>query len=220
MAGTNEANAVTDGGRFPIYVLLDTSASMSTHTGELHDMLGSLFELVTNDVQVYELAAICIAEFNSIVGLNTLIPLSRFWEIDFSDIKVPIHDNAASLIDPALKQIGDIARKDLHFNTADGYPADCRPLLVIISADTGSDGSASEDCHANTTMDPSTEAIYKLKSFPWKKVVACGMGHCIPSKLYSITENVVDFADIHNFSELIREDSARTTSITSFNDFV
>ena len=210
MAGTNEANAVTDGGRFPVYVLLDTSGSMAGNVDQLKNGLRETVAQLSNDTQVSEITAISVVEFNS--DVRTFIPLSRLWDTTFNG-DLDIKAGGVTLTGKALKTVNELAKKDLHLASVEGYSGDYKPLLVIMTDGYCTDENGNTGESAKRMLE---EGVREIKSYPWGGILACGMGKFNRDELNLITEHVVEINDIKNFFKLLKA-TITSSSKTAYN---
>lgn len=189
----NESN---DGGRFPVYVLLDTSGSMAPNIDALKSGFRDLVDQLSNDSQVCELVALCVVAFDT--NVKTLIPLSRLWDIS-SDIQ--INTGGVTLTGQALKAVNEMAQNELHFVTQNGLAADYKPLLVIMTDGECTDESGNRNNNAKMQL---ASGVNELKSYKWGGILACGMGNYDREELLSITEQVVEIDEVKNFFKLLK----------------
>ncbi len=164
--------------RLPIYLLLDTSGSM---TGEpiaaVQNGVQMVLSALQNDPQALETAYLSVITFES--SASQLIPLTELSQF----IPPQLHAGGCTALGEALKLLSDCANKEVVKNTPDAK-GDWKPMVFIMS-----DGQATDDI---------TAPLAEFKKRKWGVVVACAAGIGADTKeLQSITENVVrlDTAD-------------------------
>ena len=176
---------LSDGHRYPVYILVQTGLSMTECIDEVESLLKDMYSQLCADSVISEMAAISVVEFNSEV--HTLIPLCRLKDVDLS--KLHLTTCGQSLTGQALKEITKIAKADLHFKSVDGYQADKCPLLIIISNGVCTDENGVPSDRAKADL---AAGINELRSFQWGEVIAYAAGsNYDQSVLESITGNVV-----------------------------
>lgn len=209
MSGTNEMNSVNDGGRFPVYLLLDTSWSMAGNIDELQSAIRDIYNQIKNEPQIEETAAICIIEFNSTV--NQIIALSRPWDIQ-SDFTFSAR--GVTLTGEALKFVNAQAKSELHFASRSRAKADLKPLLIILTDGkcTDENGTANERGKALLA-----EGVASLSKW-WGGILACGMGDFSPEELRTITPNVVEVKDVKEFFKVAMSTIKASSKIASSSE--
>lgn len=164
--------------RLPIYLLLDTSGSM---TGEpiaaVQNGVQMVISALQNDPQALETAYLSVIGFES--SAKQLIPLTELSQF----VPPQLQASGCTALGAALRLVADCADKEVVKNTPE-TKGDWRPMVFIMS-----DGQATDDVNS---------AIPEFKKRKWGIVVACAAGiGADTSELQSITENVVrlDTAD-------------------------
>ena len=164
--------------RLPIYMLLDTSGSM---TGEpiaaVQNGVQMVISALQNDPQALETAYLSVIGFES--SAKQLIPLTELSQF----VPPQLQASGCTALGAALRLVADCADKEVVKNTPE-TKGDWRPMVFIMS-----DGQATDDVNA---------AIPEFKKRKWGIVVACAAGiGADTNELQSITENVVrlDTAD-------------------------
>ncbi len=185
-----------DGGRFPVYVLLDTSGSMGSNVDQLKSGFRDLVDQLSNDSQVCELVALCVVAFDT--NVKKLIPLSRLWDIS-SDIQITT--GGVTLTGQALKAVNEMAKNELHFVSQNGFEADYKPLLVIMTDGECTDESGNRNNNAKMQL---ASGVNELNLYKWGGILACGMGQYDREELLSITEHVVEIDEIKKFFKLLK----------------
>jgi uncharacterized protein YegL len=170
--------------RLPVYLLLDTSGSMS----------GESIEAVKNGVQVMiaslrtnpqaiETAYISVITFDSVV--KQVIPLTDLASFQMTELKA----NGATALGEALKVVGKCIDNDVTRTTTD-QKGDWKPLVFIMT-----DGVPTDDWQSG---------LAEFKKRKTAFVVACAAGNKADANvLKQITDNVVklDTADAHSISK-------------------
>ena len=164
--------------RLPIYLLLDTSGSM---TGEpiaaVQNGVQMVISALQNDPQALETAYLSVIAFES--SAKQLIPLTELSQF----VPPQLQASGCTALGAALRLVADCADREVLKNTQE-TKGDWRPMVFIMS-----DGQATDDVNS---------AIPEFKKRKWGIVVACAAGiGADTSELQSITENVVrlDTAD-------------------------
>ena len=158
--------------RLPIYLLLDTSGSMS---GEpitaVQNGVQMVVSALQNDPQALESAYISIITFESEV--KQVLPLTELSQFN------PPQLNAGGMtsMGAALKLVSSCADNEVIKNTPD-TKGDWKPIVFIMT-----DGEPNDDFDAGLAI---------FKTHKWGMVVACAAGGDANEKLLQrITENVV-----------------------------
>ena len=158
--------------RLPIYLLLDTSGSMS---GEpitaVQNGVQMVVSALQNDPQALESAYISIITFESEV--KQVLPLTELSQFN------PPQLNAGGMtsMGAALKLVSSCADNEVIKNTPD-TKGDWKPMVFIMT-----DGEPNDDFDAGLAI---------FKTHKWGMVVACAAGGDANEKLLQrITENVV-----------------------------
>jgi uncharacterized protein YegL len=157
--------------RLPIYLLLDTSNSMS---GEpitaVQNGVQMVISALQNDPQALETAYISIITFESVV--KQIIPLT-----ELSQFTPPqLIAGGCTSMGEALKFVSESADKEIMKNTPD-TKGDWKPMVFIMT-----DGAPTDD------FDSGLEVF---KAHKWGMVVACAVEDADEKLLKRITENVV-----------------------------
>ena len=164
--------------RLPIYLMLDTSGSM---TGEpiaaVENGVQMVVSALQNDPQALETAYLSVITFEN--SANQMIPLTELSQF----VPPQLHAGGCTALGAALKLVSECADREVVKNTPE-TKGDWKPMISLMS-----DGQATDDINA---------ALPEFKKRKWGIVVACAAGiGADTSELQSITENVVrlDTAD-------------------------
>ena len=161
--------------RLPIYLLLDTSGSMS---GEpitaVQNGVQMLASALQNDPQALETAYLSIITFES--SANQLTALTELSQFNPPQLKA----SGCTALGEALSLVSQCADKEVIKNTPDAK-GDWKPMVFIMS-----DGMPTDDLNAG---------LQEFKKRKWGMVVACAAGaECDPGELKQITENIVQLS--------------------------
>lgn len=164
--------------RLPIYLLLDTSGSMS---GEpivaVQNGVQMVISALQNDPQALETAYLSVITFES--NAQQIIPLTELSQF----VPPQLRAGGCTALGEALKLVVDCVGKEVVKNTPN-TKGDWKPMVFIMS-----DGQATDDLN---------QGLAAFKQGKWGIVVACAAGlGADTNELQSITENVVrlDTAD-------------------------
>lgn len=184
--------------RLPIYLVLDTSYSM---TGEpivaVRNGIQSLLMALRQDPYALETAYLSVITFST--KAKQLVPLTNVVEFQEPNIEP---DGTTSL-GAALEMLTDRLQNEVKVKSEDSKKGDWRPLVFLMS-----DGNPTDDWQ---------KAVPQFKEMQTGIVVACAVGHQIDTAvLKAITDNVVqlDAADAAAFAAFFKwvSDSVKTTS--------
>ena len=164
--------------RLPIYLLLDTSGSMS---GEpivaVQNGVQMVISALQNDPQALETAYLSVITIES--SATQVIPLTELSQF----VAPQLQAGGCTALGEALQLVSDCANKEVVQNTPD-TKGDWKPMVFIMT-----DGLATDDINAGL-------AVFKQRK--WGIVVACAAGLSADTEeMKAITENVVrlDTAD-------------------------
>jgi uncharacterized protein YegL len=184
--------------RLPIYLVIDTSYSMS---GEpivaVRNGIQSLLVALRQDPYALETAFISVITFSTeakqVVSLRDVV---SFQEPD-------IEADGTTALGSALDLLSDKLTNEVNIKSVDGKKGDWRPLVFLMT-----DGNPTDDWE---------KSLPKFKEMQTGIVVACAVGHSVDMDvLKSITDNVVqiDESDSSAFAAFFKwvSDSIKTTS--------
>lgn len=184
--------------RLPIYLLLDTSYSMS---GDpiiaVRNGLQSMLVALRRDPYALETAFISVITFGA--ETKQVAPLT-----DVVSFQEPtIEANGTTPLGAALNLLSDCLENEVKTKGDEGQKGDWRPLVFLMS-----DGNPTDDYQA---------ALPRFKQQQTGVVIACAVGHQVDDDvLKSVTENVVriDATDSAAFAAFFKwvSDSVKTTS--------
>ena len=196
---------VKDGGRVPVYILLDTSGSMAENIDALKTGLINIRTQLQSG-PVAEQVAICVAEYNS--DVRVLIPLARPKHMEGGNIEITA--GGVTLTGNALKKVNEMSRQDLHFKTENDYRADKKPVLIILT-----DGAATDECGqiGERAKQLLQEGINSLGKW-WGGIMACGMGNYNREELIQITGSESNVVEVRNIGEFFNQ-AMKTISSTT-----
>lgn len=193
--------------RLPIYLLLDTSGSM---TGEPIAAVQNGVQMVIcalrNDPQALESVYLSVITFDTFaVQQIPLTELSQF-------VPPQLSAGGSTALGEALKLVSDCANREVKKNTSTAK-GDWKPMVFIMT-----DGQATDDI---------ADVLPDFKRRKWGIVVACAAGITADTEeLRSITENVVclDTADTESigafFKWVSQSITANTNSVGATNQEV
>lgn len=176
--------------RLPVYLLIDTSGSMSGEPIEaVKNGLGTMQSALRKDPHALEQACVSLITFES--SASQLIPLTEVALFQAPPLKA----GGATSLGAALSLLAKCAREEVVKGTAD-QKGDWKPLVFLMT-----DGEPTD------SLD---QGLAEFKKINWGIVVACAAGvHANTSVLQKIAgENV------------IRLDTADSNSIAAFFRFV
>ena len=173
--------------RLPVYLLLDTSGSMSGEPIEaVQNGLATLRSALNNEPQALETVFLSIITFDDHAQQDT--PLT-----ELSQFQIPqLRAGGCTALGEALKLVAERAEIEVAKNTPEAK-GDWKPMVFLMT-----DGEPTDDI---------TEGLAAFKKRKWGVVVACAAGMSANENvLHSITESVVrlDTASSDEFKALFR----------------
>jgi len=173
--------------RLPVYLLLDTSGSMSGEPIEaVQNGLATLRSALNNEPQALETVHLSIITFNDRAQQDT--PLT-----ELSQFQIPqLRASGCTALGAALKLVAERAEVEVAKNTPEAK-GDWKPMVFLMT-----DGEPTDDI---------SEGLAAFKKRKWGVVVACAAGmNANESVLKSITETVVrlDTASSEEFKALFQ----------------
>ncbi len=161
--------------RLPIYLLLDTSASMS---GEpitaVQNGVQMLASALQNDPQALETAYLSIITFES--SAKQITALTELSQFNPPQLTV----GGCTALGEALTLVSQCADKEVIKNTPE-TKGDWKPMVFIMS-----DGIPTDDLNAG---------LQEFRKRKWGMVVACAAGvGCDPAELKQITETIIQLS--------------------------
>jgi uncharacterized protein YegL len=161
--------------RLPIYLLLDTSGSMSGEPiNAVQTGLQMLVSGLRQDPQALETAYLSVITFDA--SAKQVVPLTEL--SSFQD--PPLNASGTTAMGEALKLVADCAGREVRKSTPE-IKGDWKPLVFVMT-----DGSPTDDFMAG---------VAAFKQVKWGVTVACGVDGAQESTLRQITENVVMLKD-------------------------
>lgn len=159
--------------RLPIYLLLDTSGSMSGEPiAAVQNGVQMLASALQNDPQALETAYLSIITFES--SANQVSPLT-----ELSQFMPPqLTAGGCTALGEALTLVSKCADKEVVKNTPD-TKGDWKPMVFIMS-----DGMPTDEIN---------DGLAEFKKRKWGMVVGCAVA-CDPGALKQITENIVQLS--------------------------
>ena len=159
--------------RLPIYLLLDTSGSMSgERITAVQNGVQMLASALQNDPQALETAYLSIIGFESSAQqVSPLTELSQF-------VPPQLTAGGCTALGEALTLVSKCADKEVVKNTPD-TKGDWKPMVFIMS-----DGMPTDDIN---------DGLAEFKKRKWGMVVGCAVD-CDPGALKQITENIVQLS--------------------------
>ena len=173
--------------RLPVYLLLDTSGSMSGEPIEaVQNGLATLRSALNNEPQALETVFLSIITFDDHAQQDT--PLT-----ELSQFQIPqLRAGGCTALGAALKLVAERAEVEVAKNTPEAK-GDWKPMVFLMT-----DGEPTDDI---------SEGLAAFKKRKWGVVVACAAGMSANENvLHSITESVVrlDTASSDEFKALFR----------------
>ena len=184
--------------RLPIYILIDTSYSMSgAPIAAVRHGLESLLAALRQDPYALETAFLSIITFGT--EAKQVVPLTDI--VSFQEPEIAA--NGSTSLGGALSLLADRLQNEVKLKSEDGQKGDWRPLVFLMT-----DGNPTDEYR---------EQLPLFKKQQTGIVVACAVGHQIDEGvLKSITDNVVriDSTDASAFAAFFKwvSDSVKTTS--------
>lgn len=161
--------------RLPIYLLLDTSGSMS---GEpivaVQTGMQMLISSLRQDPQALESAHLSVITFDS--SARQVIPMTELGAFQEPQLQA----TGTTAMGEALKLVADCAQREIRKTTAE-VKGDWKPLVFLFT-----DGQPTDDLASGLTA---------FKQGKWGIVVACGVDGAKESTLRQVSENVVMIKD-------------------------
>ena len=179
--------------RLPVYLLLDTSGSMSGKPIEaVQNGLATLRSALNNEPQALETVHLSIITFDDTA--RQVIPLTELSQFKIPQLKVKAGSGAA--LGVALRLVSECAEREV-IETTPETKGDWKPLVFLMT-----------DSHVT---DDISEGITAFKKKKWDVVVACSAStNANENILKSITENVfrLDTASSEEFKSLFKWDDS------------
>lgn len=161
--------------RLPIYLLLDTSGSMSGEPiGAVQTGLQMLVSALRQDPQALESAHLSVITFDS--AARQVVPLTELTTFQEPQLAA----SGTTAMGEALKLVADCASREVRKSTPE-MKGDWKPLVFIMT-----DGNPTDDFNAG---------LAAFKKGKWGITVACGVDGAQESVLKQITESVVMLKD-------------------------
>ena len=158
--------------RLPVYLLIDTSGSMSGEPIEaVKNGVQMLVSALRQDPYALETAWLSVVTFDS--NANVLVPLTELTAFQPPDFNA----NGTTALGDGLAKVADCVSRDLVKTTATSK-GDWRPMLFLLT-----DGSPTDDWQ---------KGLARFKQEKWGTVVACGVDGADDSVLKQISECVVN----------------------------
>jgi len=188
--------------RLPVYLLLDTSGSMSGEPIQaVENGMQMLVSALRQDPQALEAAYLSVITFNS--NANQVVPMT-----DLASFQMPtLNASGSTELGAALSLVTNCANKEIIKSTPE-KKGDWRPLVFLMT-----DGEPTDNWQ---------NGLNDFQSFRWGIVVCCAAGQgAKTSILTQICSNVVklDTADSSSLAAFFKWVSASiSTSSKSVND--
>ena len=160
--------------RLPVYLLLDTSGSMS---GEPIESVKNGVQMVVSalrqDPQALESAYLSVITFDS--SASQVVPLT-----ELSAFQPPaVAANGTTALGGALKLVAECRDREVRKSTAE-VKGDWKPMVFLMT-----DGSPTDDFQGG---------LAEFKKRSWGVVIACGVAGADTNLLKGITDTVVELA--------------------------
>jgi len=188
--------------RLPVYLVLDTSGSMSGEPIQaVENGMQMLVSALRQDPQALESAYLSVITFNS--NANQVVPMT-----DLASFQMPsLSASGSTELGAALTLVANCANKEIVKSTPE-KKGDWRPLVFLMT-----DGEPTDNWQ---------KGLNDFQSFRWGIVVCCAAGQgASTSVLTQICSNVVklDTADSSSLAAFFKWVSASiSTSSKSVND--
>jgi uncharacterized protein YegL len=176
--------------RLPVYLLLDTSGSMSGEPIEaVKNGMKILHSALRKEPQAMEIAFLSVITFDS--DVRQVVPLTEL----SSFIPPEVQASGGTSMGGALELVVQCADREVTKNTPQ-EKGDWKPLVFLMT-----DGSPTDNV---------AKALPTFKAFKWGTVVACGAGHSVDTMVLQ------DIAG----ANVLMLDVADTQSISAFFKYV
>lgn len=181
--------------RLPVYILLDTSGSMSGEPIEaVKSGVQTLISSLRQDPYALETAYLSIITFDS--SAKQIVPLTELPQVQIPSIQA----SGSTALGEALELVANCRDKEINKSTAE-VKGDWKPLVFIMT-----DGGPTDDFNRGVT---------EFRKRKWGMVIACGAGSGADMNvLKSITEETVqlDTTDSSAFKAFFKWVSASVSA--------
>ena len=143
--------------RLPVYILADTSGSMSGAAIQaLNNGITSMIDDLNDDPMAMETAYISLITFNS--AAEQTVPLTDMMNFDVPDL----HAAGSTSLWQALQVATEAAKREVNWRSTEGEKGDYKPLFFLMT-----------DGHAT---DEQGSILSEFNSVKWGVKVCCGVG--------------------------------------------